>query len=195
MRWPTWRQLLGLAVVIGVFVVVVAVTDPPPDSGHRLPRDASRGAMHEEVVTPPLVWATPPVPAVATTTTTWPTVYEPTPAEANDLIATDVHPSPTSTTARDVSRAGAWTTSSTMYCLRGTTASGATVADGLVAVSMSDFARLRGTRWQVTAGPPEILGRVFTVADKGPAARFDMWTGSCATARRYGRRTITVSPA
>jgi len=81
-------------------------------------------------------------------------------------------------------------TTSTMYCLSGTTASGTPVRDGVVGVSMGEFYRLKGSRWEVLTGPH--AGRIFTVEDKGPLADFDMWTASCREAITYGRRTIRI---
>lgn len=128
-------------------------------------------------------------------------------AEANDMGDPTFNPYASTTTStpapaptvRPAARAS-WAVSSTVYCLRGTTASGRPVGPGIAAVSYSDWPRLRGTRWRVTAGPPEILGRTYLVADKGPAAHFDVWMGDRPDCPRwgrytYGRRAATVVPA
>jgi hypothetical protein len=132
--------------------------------------------------------STPPVSSTSTTSTTA-APEAPTAADLNDSV-------PPPSTPAGVE----WAVSSTVYCLDGHTASGEPVADGIVAVSYADWPRLRGTRWRVTAGPPEILGRTYRVADKGPAAHFDVWMGNrpnCPTWGRYtyGRRPATVVPA
>lgn len=86
-------------------------------------------------------------------------------------------------------------TTSTNYCLTGRMANGerTAAADGLVgsvAVNSSEWPRRAGEVWAVKSGPN--AGRVYQVRDHGPAARFDMWERSCAAARAYGKRTITV---
>lgn len=108
-----------------------------------------------------------------------------TPAPATTTAA----PLATSTTSTTV-MGERWVTSSTNYCERGTTAGGTAARDGVVAVAMPRFAGLHGTRWRVLTGP--LAGKVVTVEDKGPKARFDVWVPSCADAIRYGVRTITV---
>lgn len=130
----------------------------------------------------------------SSTTTTLPALFQ---APAT-VATTTVPPAPpsSSTTAPEpvaAASAGAWTTSSTSYCLRGSTASGEPVRDGIVAVASSRWQELQGTRWAVLDGP--YAGRTFTVLDHGPAAHFDVWTSSCAAAKAYGTRTIHVVPA
>lgn len=145
-------------------------------------------------------------PAVTTTTSTAPapstsTTSNP-PVSSTSSTTTTTTPTTLTTLARAQSRAArvTWAVSSTVYCLGGNTASGAPVADGLVAVSYANWSRLRGTRWRVVKGPPEILGRTFLVADKGPAADFDVWMGNRPNCRTwghdvYGRKPATVVPA
>jgi uncharacterized cupin superfamily protein len=73
---------------------------------------------------------------------------------------------------------------------------GKAVHDGAVAVSYANYDRLAGTRWRVVAVDDErvqfIVGKVFTVEDKGSRAHFDMWTGDCRQATQYGGHSITV---
>lgn len=135
-------------------------------------------------------------------------------AEANDqgdptfVPPTSTAPAPSTTAAPATSTTGArtpdtghrWEVSSTVYCLDGTTASGEPVGPGIVAVHTSRFAELNGTRWYVQEGPPEIVGRTFTVRDKGPGAEFDVWMGDrpdCPSWGRYtyGRQRAVVVPA
>lgn len=122
------------------------------------------------------------------------------PAAAAAPITTTTAP-PTSTTGTRAPDTGhRWEVSSTVYCLDGTTASGEPVGPGIVAVHTSRFAELNGTRWYVEEGPPEIVGRTFTVRDKGPGAEFDVWMGDrpdCPSWGRYtyGRQRAVVVPA
>lgn len=108
-------------------------------------------------------------------------------------VAPVIHPAPlggpvAATTTRPAER---WTAISTNYChSHSLTASGTRPRAGVVAVSMENFARLRGTTWRVLTGP--LAGQVVTVEDKGPLAHFDIWVPSCDAARVYGLRTITV---
>lgn len=85
------------------------------------------------------------------------------------------------------SPAGGGTTrsvSSTAYCLRGTMANGQQVHAGAVAMNGVPF----GSRWRVVE-----TGAVYVVADRiGHSSEFDVWMASCADARRYGRRQVTV---
>jgi 3D (Asp-Asp-Asp) domain-containing protein len=79
----------------------------------------------------------------------------------------------------------------TAYCLRGRTASGAMVRKGIVA---ADPRVLRlGTKLNLGAGGHS---GSYVVADTGgkiKGKRLDIWMASCADARRFGRRTVTVN--
>lgn len=79
----------------------------------------------------------------------------------------------------------------TAYCLRGRTASGAQVRKGLIA---ADPRILRlGTRVNLGAGA---YSGNYLVADTGgkiKGNKIDIWMASCAEARRFGRRTVTLS--
>lgn len=143
-------------------------------------------------------------PPVVTTTTS--TALAPSTSTTSNPPVSSTSSTTTTTTSTTLARAQSraarvtWAVSSTVYCLGGNTASGAPVADGLVAVSYANWPRLRGTRWRVVKGPPEILGRTFLVADKGPAADFDVWMGNRPNCRTwghdvYGRKPATVVPA
>ncbi len=78
----------------------------------------------------------------------------------------------------------------TAYCLRGKTASGRYVRRGIVA---ADPRVLRlGTRIHMTAG--RYTGN-YIVADTGGKNKgrvLDIWVPSCAEARRWGRKTVSV---
>ncbi|MGB7069996.1 MAG: 3D domain-containing protein [Pyrinomonadaceae bacterium] len=80
----------------------------------------------------------------------------------------------------------------TAYCLRGRTASGAFVRNGIVA---ADPRVLRlGTRINLGGA----RSGQYLVADTGGAIkgrRLDIWMASCADARRFGRRNVTVELA
>ncbi|MBX3244863.1 MAG: 3D domain-containing protein [Acidobacteria bacterium] len=79
----------------------------------------------------------------------------------------------------------------TAYCLRGRTASGAQVRKGLIA---ADPRVLRlGTRVNLGAGA---YSGNYLVADTGgkiKGNKIDIWMASCAEARRFGRRNVTLS--
>ncbi|HCA60125.1 MAG TPA: hypothetical protein DEP46_19345 [Blastocatellia bacterium] len=81
----------------------------------------------------------------------------------------------------------------TAYCLRGRTASGAMVRNGIIA---ADPRVLRlGTKVYIDGG-----GRSgeYLVADTGgkiKGNKIDIWMASCAEARRFGRRTVSLSLA
>lgn len=145
----------------------------------------------------------PAAPSPTTTTSTTTTMATTTTTVPAATTTTSTPPPATTTTTTPAPRAMAratWAVSSTVYCLDGITASGEPVGDGIVAVSYENWPRLRGTRWRVTAGPPEIVGRTYRVADKGPDAEFDVWMGDrpdCPTWGRYtyGRKPATVVPA
>lgn len=80
------------------------------------------------------------------------------------------------------------TVSSTMYCLRGTTATGIPVAPGVVATDPSTIPL--GTRMYIPGYGDGVA------ADTGGAVigwTIDMWVASCARADAWGRRTITIT--
>ena len=79
----------------------------------------------------------------------------------------------------------------TAYCLKGRTAMGHGVRRGIIA---ADPRVLRlGSR--VILGAGAYTGQ-YLVSDTGGAVKgrkIDIWVPSCAEARRFGRRTVTVS--
>ncbi|MGD9631506.1 MAG: 3D domain-containing protein [Pyrinomonadaceae bacterium] len=79
----------------------------------------------------------------------------------------------------------------TAYCLRGKTALGHGVRKGLIA---ADPRVLRlGSRVNIGAG--QYSGE-YLVSDTGgriKGRKIDIWMASCAEARRFGRRTVTIS--
>ena len=81
--------------------------------------------------------------------------------------------------------------SATAYCLKGKTAMGHGVRRGIIA---ADPRVLRlGSRVILNAGG--YTGQ-YIVSDTGGAVKgkeIDIWVPSCAEARRFGRRTVTVS--
>jgi 3D (Asp-Asp-Asp) domain-containing protein len=79
------------------------------------------------------------------------------------------------------------TFTATAYCLKGRTASGQRVRDGLIAADP----RVLPIGTQVSI---EGLGR-FLVADTGGAikgTRIDIWMGSCQRAISWGRRKVVI---
>ena len=86
----------------------------------------------------------------------------------------------------------AGTFTATAYCLKGRTALGHGVRRGIIA---ADPRILRlGSRVNIGAGA---YSGQYLVSDTGGAVRgrkIDIWVPNCAEARRFGRRTITVSP-
>jgi 3D (Asp-Asp-Asp) domain-containing protein len=78
----------------------------------------------------------------------------------------------------------------TAYCLSGRTANGGGVRRGVIA---ADPRVLRlGSRINLGAGA---YSGSYLVADTGGAVKgrkLDIWVPSCAEARRFGRRTVTV---
>ena len=86
--------------------------------------------------------------------------------------------------------AGSFT--ATAYCLRGKTALGHGVRKGLIA---ADPRVLRlGSKVNLGAGAHS---GEYLVSDTGggiKGRRIDIWMASCAEARRFGRRTISVTP-
>lgn len=78
----------------------------------------------------------------------------------------------------------------TAYCLRGRTAMGHGVRRGLVAADP----RVLKLGSRINMGAGSYSGQ-YLVSDTGGAIkgrRIDIWVPSCAEARRFGRRTITV---
>lgn len=86
--------------------------------------------------------------------------------------------------------AGSFT--ATAYCLRGRTAMGHSVRKGLIA---ADPRVLRlGSKVNIGAG---VHSGEYLVSDTGgriKGRKIDIWMASCAEARRFGRRTISVTP-
>ncbi len=79
----------------------------------------------------------------------------------------------------------------TAYCLRGRTASGSMVRNGIIA---ADPRVLRlGTKLNLGAGA---YSGNYTVTDTGgkiKGKKIDIWMASCAEARRFGRRTVSIN--
>ena len=79
----------------------------------------------------------------------------------------------------------------TAYCLKGRTAMGHGVRRGIIA---ADPRVLRlGSRVNLTGGG--YTGQ-YLVSDTGgriKGKKIDIWVASCAEARRFGRRTVTIS--
>ena len=86
--------------------------------------------------------------------------------------------------------AGSFT--ATAYCLKGRTALGHGVRRGIIA---ADPRVLRlGSRINLGAGA---YSGEYLVSDTGGAVKgnkIDIWMPSCAEARRFGRRTVTINP-
>lgn len=79
----------------------------------------------------------------------------------------------------------------TAYCLRGRTASGSMVRQGIIA---ADPRVLRlGTKVNLGAGGQSGNYTVTDTGGKIKGKRIDIWMASCADARRFGRRTVTVN--
>lgn len=80
----------------------------------------------------------------------------------------------------------------TAYCLKGRTAMGHGVRRGIIA---ADPRILRlGSRINLGAGA---YSGEYLVSDTGGAVKgrkIDIWMPSCAEARRFGRRTVTINP-
>ncbi len=79
----------------------------------------------------------------------------------------------------------------TAYCLKGRTAMGHAVRSGLIA---ADPRVLRlGSKVNIDAGKHS---GSYLVSDTGGSIkgrRIDIWMASCADAKRFGRRTVTIS--
>ena len=84
------------------------------------------------------------------------------------------------------------TFTATAYCLKGRTALGHGVRRGIIA---ADPRILRlGSRINLGAGA---YSGEYLVSDTGGAVKgrkIDIWMPSCAEARRFGRRTVTINP-
>lgn len=79
----------------------------------------------------------------------------------------------------------------TAYCLKGKTAMGHGVRSGLIA---ADPRVLRlGSRIDVGAGNYSGNYLVSDTGGKIKGNRLDIWMASCSEARRFGRRTVSVS--
>ena len=79
----------------------------------------------------------------------------------------------------------------TAYCLRGRTAMGHAVRSGLIAADPRVLPL--GSRINLGAGN---YSGAYLVSDTGGSIkgrRLDIWMASCAEAKRFGRRTVTVS--
>lgn len=80
----------------------------------------------------------------------------------------------------------------TAYCLRGKTAMGHGVRKGLIA---ADPRVLRlGSKVQLGAGAHSGEYLVSDTGGRIKGRKIDIWMASCAEARRFGRRTIQVTP-
>lgn len=81
----------------------------------------------------------------------------------------------------------------TAYCLRGKTAMGHRVRKGLIAADRRVLPL--GSRVSIDGGA---YSGDYLVSDTGGAIkgkRIDIWMASCAEAKRFGRRSVTVSLA
>lgn len=88
-----------------------------------------------------------------------------------------------------LSSMGAFT--ATAYCLKGRTATGGSVRRGIVAADPRVLPL--GTRITLSAGA---YSGSYVVADTGGAVKgrkLDIWVPNCSEARRFGRRTVSVS--
>ncbi len=78
----------------------------------------------------------------------------------------------------------------TAYCLRGRTAMGHSVRKGLIAADPRVLPL--GSRINIDGG----YAGTYLVSDTGgkiKGKRLDIWMASCAEARRFGRRTVSVN--
>jgi 3D (Asp-Asp-Asp) domain-containing protein len=86
--------------------------------------------------------------------------------------------------------AGSFT--ATAYCLRGRTAMGHGVRKGLIA---ADPRVLKlGSKVNIGAGAHSGQYLVSDTGGRIKGRKIDIWMASCAEARRFGRRTISVTP-
>lgn len=96
----------------------------------------------------------------------------------------------TKTVSTRSTAAGSFT--ATAYCLRGKTAMGHGVRRGLIA---ADPRVLRlGSRVNLGAGAYSGQYLVSDTGGKIKGRKIDIWMASCAEARRFGRRTVSISP-
>ena len=80
----------------------------------------------------------------------------------------------------------------TAYCLKGRTALGHSVRNGLIA---ADPRVLRlGSKVNIGAGAHSGEYLVSDTGGRIKGRKIDIWMASCAEARRFGRRTISVTP-
>lgn len=75
----------------------------------------------------------------------------------------------------------------TAYCLRGLTASGTTAGPGTIAVD-PDYIRM-GSRIRV---PGYGMGKALDTGSAIRGAHIDIWVSSCASAYRWGVRSVVV---
>lgn len=84
------------------------------------------------------------------------------------------------------------TFTATAYCLRGRTAMGHGVRKGLIA---ADPRVLRlGSKVNIGAGAHSGEYLVSDTGGRIKGRKIDIWMASCAEARKFGRRTISVTP-
>ena len=84
------------------------------------------------------------------------------------------------------------TYTATAYCLRGRTAMGHSVRKGLIA---ADPRVLRlGSKVNIGAGAHSGEYLVSDTGGRIKGRKIDIWMASCSEARRFGRRTISVTP-
>jgi 3D (Asp-Asp-Asp) domain-containing protein/predicted nucleic acid-binding Zn-ribbon protein len=108
--------------------------------------------------------------------------------DASPAPASASEPAPAPAPVSAPAQGGRLTVSSTGYCLRGTTATGMPVGWGVVAVDPSVIPL--GTRMTVPGYGEGVA------ADTGSAVvgnTIDLWFPSCAQARGWGRRTVTIT--
>lgn len=92
---------------------------------------------------------------------------------------------------RSTAGASRGTFTATAYCLKGRTAMGHGVRRGLIAADP----RVLKLGSQINLGAGSYSGQ-YLVSDTGGGVkgrRIDIWMPSCAEARRFGRRTVTIS--
>ena len=117
--------------------------------------------------------------------------------ESSDLVTEDkklvkktVSERKVATAATGTAAANKGSFTATAYCLRGRTAMGHGVRRGLIA---ADPRVLRlGSRVNLGAGA---YSGQYLVSDTGgriKGKKIDIWVPSCAEARRFGRRTVTL---
>lgn len=86
--------------------------------------------------------------------------------------------------------AGSYT--ATAYCLRGKTAMGHGVRKGIIA---ADPRVLRlGSKVRIGAGAHSGEYLVSDTGGRIKGRKIDIWMASCAEARRFGRRTVQITP-